>query len=322
MPTTITTTLVQTPALQSDSITNQAGTGSPTFVNGVKNADGSVASPSVTFLNSPTTGLFRKAADSLGISAAGVEVGSFTSAGAWTLGPANSSAKNLTVNGTVQTQGVGLGATSIGPWSGNSWSAVGLNTTFNNSNQTLTYTQTGPSSAFLTNNYNTSNIALQFLVAGPGTAGATITPVGAGYIDTQGIWTNTSSPVYQARGTNSGYALAAGTVIKFQAAGGFSQSTGTGTVSQYTSPASGIYLVMISLSLSAATTAASFIDVKINGVSVNRISQFASGTSLIQGTIPIKVNQTDVVTLVNSTASGGIVSDNVADCYVSFAKIA
>jgi hypothetical protein len=49
-------------------------------------ADGSAANPSLSFTNSPTTGLFRKAADSLGFSAAGVEVGSYSSTGAFTIG--------------------------------------------------------------------------------------------------------------------------------------------------------------------------------------------------------------------------------------------
>lgn len=67
-------------------------------------ADGSVGSPSLAFINSPTTGLYRVSADSLGFSAAGVNVGQYSSAGAWTLGGA-SGTQTHTVNGSLSIVG-------------------------------------------------------------------------------------------------------------------------------------------------------------------------------------------------------------------------
>lgn len=53
----------------------------------VQFGNGTAAAPSMSFTNSTTTGLFRRAADSVGFSTVGLEIGSFTSAGAWTFGP-------------------------------------------------------------------------------------------------------------------------------------------------------------------------------------------------------------------------------------------
>lgn len=95
MPTIVTASSVGTPTLQADSISDQAGSGSPTFPNGLnisgqnRLADGTVSVPSIAFTNSTTTGLFRKAADSVGFSAAGVEIGFYTNIGAWTFGPSS-----------------------------------------------------------------------------------------------------------------------------------------------------------------------------------------------------------------------------------------
>jgi len=49
--------------------------------------NGTAVAPSIAFTNSPTSGMFRKAADSVGFSAAGVEIGFYTGAGVWTFGP-------------------------------------------------------------------------------------------------------------------------------------------------------------------------------------------------------------------------------------------
>jgi len=94
MPTLITPNLVSSPAIRANSISDEAGTGSPSFPNGLniagpnRSADGTVSVPSIAFINSTTTGLFRKAADSVGFSAAGVEIGFYANTGAWTFGPA------------------------------------------------------------------------------------------------------------------------------------------------------------------------------------------------------------------------------------------
>jgi len=63
--------------------------------------NGTAVAPSIAFTNSPTSGMFRKAADSVGFSAAGTEIGSFTTTGAWTLGP-TAGAVNQTVRGFLQ----------------------------------------------------------------------------------------------------------------------------------------------------------------------------------------------------------------------------
>ena len=84
-----------------------------TFPDGFLVGNGSVTAPTFRFQDTGT-GFYRKAADSLGIAAAGVEVGSFTSAGAWTMGPANTS--NLQVlNGTAAIDG-GTAVSSILEW--------------------------------------------------------------------------------------------------------------------------------------------------------------------------------------------------------------
>lgn len=92
MPTNITTSSIQSTTVQADFVTNQAGTGAPTYPNGVVFAggtsfgDGSAASPAITFTADTNTGIFRKAAESLGFSGNGIEVGSYDATGGWTFG--------------------------------------------------------------------------------------------------------------------------------------------------------------------------------------------------------------------------------------------
>lgn len=141
-------------------------------------------------------------------------------------------------------------------------------------------------------------------------------------VDSTGAVTLGANPVYQARGTGSQYALNTDTQIKFQAANGFSQNSGTSVANQYTAPSAGVYLVIISISLSSATTATAFLEAKVNGGAVGRICQVPSGIALLNGTLPIKVNANDVITITSATNSGATVSDNTADAFVSFIKIA
>ena len=61
-------------------------------------SDGSAASPSLAFINSTATGLYRVGADSLGFSANGVNVGQYSSAGLWTLG-ASGGTQTHVING-------------------------------------------------------------------------------------------------------------------------------------------------------------------------------------------------------------------------------
>lgn len=49
-------------------------------------ANGSAAAPSLRFLNSPTTGLFRPISNTLGFTTSGTSAGQISSTGAWTLG--------------------------------------------------------------------------------------------------------------------------------------------------------------------------------------------------------------------------------------------
>ena len=63
-------------------------------------SDGSAASPSLAFINSTATGLYRVGADSLGFSANGVNVGQYSSAGLWTLG-ASGGTQTHVINGGV-----------------------------------------------------------------------------------------------------------------------------------------------------------------------------------------------------------------------------
>ena len=68
------------------SVAAQTFAGTKTFQNGVISADGSATAPSYAFGSSATTGLFRKAAGSMGFASAGVEIGSFANGGAWSFG--------------------------------------------------------------------------------------------------------------------------------------------------------------------------------------------------------------------------------------------
>ena len=66
--------------------------------------DGTAAAPSVAFASSgnTNTGLFLKAADSIGFSADGTEIGSYSAAGAWRLGPESAyTALSHAVNGKL-----------------------------------------------------------------------------------------------------------------------------------------------------------------------------------------------------------------------------
>jgi len=139
MPTIVTASSIGTPTLQADSISDQAGSGSPTFPNGLnisgqnRLADGTVSVPSIAFTNSTTTGLFRKAANSVGFSAAGAEIGSFSATGAWTLGPA----AGFTGTHSVRAS---LGVVDAGPGTNTPVFAI------SNNSQTAT---TDPSPAYL-----------------------------------------------------------------------------------------------------------------------------------------------------------------------------
>lgn len=50
-------------------------------------ANGAVGSPSLRFINSPTSGLYRVSADVVGFTSAGVQSATISAAGLWTLGP-------------------------------------------------------------------------------------------------------------------------------------------------------------------------------------------------------------------------------------------
>jgi hypothetical protein len=64
----------------------------------VKVGDGAAATPSLQLSNSPSTGLYRVGADSLGFATSGTSRGNVSSAGMWTLGTA-SGVQNHVVNG-------------------------------------------------------------------------------------------------------------------------------------------------------------------------------------------------------------------------------
>jgi len=82
-----------------DAIANSDQNGPPLMEFGIRNSAGTAAAPSIVFTGSTTTGLFRKAADSVGFSAAGVEIGSFSSAGGWSFGAASNSDVNHVFRG-------------------------------------------------------------------------------------------------------------------------------------------------------------------------------------------------------------------------------
>jgi len=83
-----------------DNIANADNNGPPSILFGLRQSNGTVAAPSMSFTSSPTTGLFRKAADSVGFSAAGVEIGFYTNIGAWTFGPPSASVNHIS-NGSL-----------------------------------------------------------------------------------------------------------------------------------------------------------------------------------------------------------------------------
>ena len=77
-----------------DSISNGAGTGAPVFPVGLTSSAptrlvaGTAVAPALAFTANTNLGIFRKAADSLGFSTQGIEIGSFDLNGSWTMGPA------------------------------------------------------------------------------------------------------------------------------------------------------------------------------------------------------------------------------------------
>jgi hypothetical protein len=95
------TTFIDDSRIQVDQITNADNNGSPSFPLGltvtgpINFGDGSAASPSITFAADTNTGLFRKTADSVGFSAAGIEIGNFSVSGAWSLGSAGSNISHI-----------------------------------------------------------------------------------------------------------------------------------------------------------------------------------------------------------------------------------
>ncbi len=72
-------------------------TGIATFTNDAQLKDGSAADPSLTFTNSATTGLFRAAADSIGVATAGTEKMRVTAAGQLLIGDTTVSAGDQTL---------------------------------------------------------------------------------------------------------------------------------------------------------------------------------------------------------------------------------
>jgi hypothetical protein len=77
---------------------------SPTFTTTINMPDGSVTVPGLAFSSDADgtgTGLYRIGANNLGFAANGVKIGEYSSAGAWTLGAASSTAQNLIVNGKM-----------------------------------------------------------------------------------------------------------------------------------------------------------------------------------------------------------------------------
>jgi len=72
--------------------------------------NGTAAAPSLAFLSAGNnnTGLFLKAADALGFAADGVEIGSYSAAGLFTLGPSASSATHVLNGGNLQLAGTAV----------------------------------------------------------------------------------------------------------------------------------------------------------------------------------------------------------------------
>lgn len=76
-----------------------------TFSAQVRISDGSVTEPSIVFTSGDDgtgTGIYRVAANSLGFSSDGVNIGQYDSAGAWTIGPAANLTGYHTVNGSIR----------------------------------------------------------------------------------------------------------------------------------------------------------------------------------------------------------------------------
>ena len=83
-PSTQHDTITITPgqSIKVDSITNAAGTGSPSFTQGLKINDGASGTPSLTFSSDLNTGIYRAGSDDIRIQANGTDVLSATSTGA------------------------------------------------------------------------------------------------------------------------------------------------------------------------------------------------------------------------------------------------
>jgi hypothetical protein len=100
-------TFIGPTTVQTDNITNSDNTGAPTLPFGVITsapllfASGTAAAPSITFTGDTDTGLFRKAADSVGFVEGGIEVGSYSATGAWTLGPTVSTNFNGQIHSVI-----------------------------------------------------------------------------------------------------------------------------------------------------------------------------------------------------------------------------
>lgn len=128
-------------------------------------ADGSATTPSLSFASAgnDNTGLFLKSADSLGFSANGTEIGSYSSSGAWTLG-ASGGAQNHIANGNLNIAAQGelrLQDTSGGEYVGHR--ATGTVT----SSHTYTWPAALPSANRVLQSDSSGN--LSWIVAGAGT---------------------------------------------------------------------------------------------------------------------------------------------------------
>lgn len=155
-----------------------------TFSAQMKISDGSVTEPSIVFTSDDDatgTGIYRVAANSLGFAANGVNVGQYSSAGAWTLGTDSVS--------TSHTFNVGLSSRSIkmGPGDSNrpglavdnSGASIALALAGGGGNPVLSYA--GGALNFINNTYATVSSNVSFGLSG--------TPLVVGAVSTAGAWT-------------------------------------------------------------------------------------------------------------------------------------
>jgi hypothetical protein len=154
-------------------------------------ANGSAAAPSLRFLSSPTTGIYRINTDVLGFTAGGTGVGQFDSTGSWAFGSNSSSAHSFT--GTVlfnnQTTFNALLNGSSALFSGN----VASNGTFQSANATAALP------GFTFQNDLTSGLYLK----GIGSLGLASNGIESAFIDSNGLFHFDNGTIFSSHSTTS-----------------------------------------------------------------------------------------------------------------------